>query len=138
MVVGINVVDLYYDIHNGSSHKIISHLYRNILYSNNVCILYEKGVNKYINAIRQIGINVSNFCNCNYNNIKKNCNDCICYNKHESHLGLCCVGKGGIDAIIMVKCKCDEFREGIKHECLNNLGCEDIGGCWVLCTGLKH
>jgi hypothetical protein len=38
----------------------------------------------------------------------------------------------------MIECNCDGFKEGVKHECLNNFGCEDFGSCWVLCTGLKH
>jgi len=88
--------------------------------------------------MRRIGLNAPK-CKCDYKKFVNDneCRNCVCYNKHESHLGVCCIGKG-VDVVLMIECECGDFKEGVKHECLNNFGCEDVGSCWVLCTGLKH
>jgi hypothetical protein len=46
---------------------------------------------------------------------------------------VCCIGKG-VDVVLMVEYDCDGFKEGVKHECLNNFGCKDIVDCWVECA----
>jgi len=150
MIIGINVVDLCYakekwfnEQSNSASYgKIMEYLFKNIgIYKNEICVLPEKGIERYANKCgEELGVfHVSSKCECDYKKFMNNdeCRNCVCYDKHESHLGTCCVGKG-FDAVLMIECDCDGFKEGVKHECLNNLGCEDIGGCWALCTGLKH
>jgi hypothetical protein len=46
---------------------------------------------------------------------------------------VCCIGKG-VDVVLMVEYDCDGFKEGVKHERLNNFGCKDIVDCWVECA----
>jgi len=131
MLVGINAVDLYYD----RQRRIISYIYNNIY--PRVCILPEKGDEIYVD-MRGIILNAPK-CKCDYKKFVNDdgCRNCVCYDKHESSLGVCCIGKG-IDAVLMVECDCDDFKEGVKHECLNNFECKDIVDCWVQCTGSKH
>ena len=128
MLIGINAVDVYYD----RQRRIISYIYNNI--HSRICILPEKGDEIYVDFMRRLGLNAPK-CKCDYKKFVNDneCRNCVCYNKHESHLGVCCIGKG-VDVVLMVEYDCDGFKEGVKHECLNNFGCKDIVDCWVECA----
>jgi len=63
--------------------------------------------------MRRIGLNAPK-CKCDYKKFVNDneCRNCVCYDKHESHLGTCYVGKG-VDVVLMIECNCDGFKEGL-------------------------